>query len=342
MCAHLVTPSLGVLDTNYLPAERWEAEAAFRYYNSRQDVLGDMPLKHPITYANTHIYELDLGVTYAVTDRFDLTMDIPIQYGTRKTSIEQNFMSPTLHTMHAFGFGDMQLRGDFWLFDPKGCSDRNIALGLGARFPTGEDDLTDYSYRATGKIKRPVDPAIQPGTGGYGIILESHGYSSLFFKGLPSTSWLKNTYAYADGTYIVTPQEYNGVQSPTGDEPALTGGRKTAIIDSIPDEFLTRAGLEQMVLPSQGVAVSAGVRWEGVPGHDLIGGSSGWRLPGASLSFEPGISYTRGKNTFSVYVPIALYRVAYASAAFDHSPNPNPDLAAIADWQLIVTYTHQF
>ena len=40
-----------------------------------------MPLKHAITYANTHVYELDLATTYAVTDRFDLTMDIQIQNG---------------------------------------------------------------------------------------------------------------------------------------------------------------------------------------------------------------------------------------------------------------------
>lgn len=337
-----MTPSLGVEDTNYLPAGHWEASSAFRYYNSRQDVLGDEPLKHAIIYANTHIYELDLGTTYAVSDRFDLTMDIPIQYGTRETAQEHNFMSPALHTMRAVGFGDMQFRGDYWLFDPKHCSERNIALGIGGRFPTGENDLTDYSYRATGKKMRPVDPAIQPASGGYALIVEGHAYSSLSFKSLPSTSWLKDTYAYADGTYVVTPQEYNGVQSPTGDERALTGGQKTLTYDSIPDEFLTRAGLEEMVLPSKGVAVSAGLRWEGVPAHDLVGGSNGWRLPGASLSFEPGISYTRGKDRFSVYVPIALYRVAYKSVAFDHSPNPNPDLAAIADWQLIVTYTHEF
>src|SRR5438128_11147981 len=101
-----------------LPAGQWSASVAFRYYNSCQDVLWDEPLDHPIVYANTHVYGFDLSTTYAVTDRFDLTLEIPFQYGTRQTSAEHNFMSMTLHTMRAGGLGDMRLTGSFWLLDP--------------------------------------------------------------------------------------------------------------------------------------------------------------------------------------------------------------------------------
>jgi hypothetical protein len=209
--------------------------------------------------------------------------------------------------------------------------------------PTGVYDATDYSYRATGKILRPVDPAIQPGNGGWGIILAGHAFTSLSFPQLPYANWFTNTYAYVEGAYVVTPQEMNDTESPIGDEPALTGGIKGYIFDSIPDQFLARIGVSQIVWPSKGVSVTAGVRWEGVPAHDLIGGSFGDRIPGNTVSFEPGLTWSpRSQDSFSVFVPIAVHRYAAEDAVSQSLHVPGPGLAAIADWQLIISYTHQF
>ena len=343
MCAHLGTPGLGVEGTSTLPAGHWEASVFFRYYNSSQDVLGDQPLTVPIVYANTHVYGFTTSATYAVTDRFDLTLDIPFQYGTRQTWIEHDFNSMTLHTMRAGGLGDMRLTASYWLLDPKKSPNRNIALSLGVSMPTGVDDASDYSYRATGKVLRPVDPAIQPADGGWGIILAGHAFTSLSFPQLPYSNWFTNTFAYVEGAYVITPQEMNGVESPIGDEPALTGGIKGFIFDSIPDQFLARIGVSQIVWPSKGVSVSAGLRWEGVPAHDLIGGSFGWRIPGGSVSFEPGVTWApRAQDSFSVFVPIAVHRYATEDAVDESLVGPGPGLAAIADWQLVISYTHQF
>jgi hypothetical protein len=343
VCAHLGTPGLGVEGSSTLPAGHWEASVFFRYYNSRQDVLGDTPLDHPIVYANTHVYGFTVSATYAVTDRFDLTLDFPFQYGTRQTWIEHNFMSMTLHTMRAGGIGDMRLSASYWLFDPKKSPNRNVSLSLGVSMPTGVDDAEDFSYRARRKELRPVDPAIQPGNGAWGILVGGHAFTSLSFPQLPHSDWFVNTYAYAEGAYVITPQETNGVQSTIGDEPLLTGGFKGFIFDSVPDQFLVRAGVAQVVWPSKGVSISAGIRWEGVPPRDLIGGDLGWRLPGYSLSFEPGVTWSpRRQDSFSVYVPIAVHRHAGLDANSQSMNMTGPGLATIADWQLIVSYTHQF
>lgn len=252
-------------------------------------------------------------------------------------------MSMALHTMRAGGMGDMRLTASYWLFDPKKFPDRNISLSLGISIPTGVDDASDYSYRATGKVLRPVDPAIQPGDGGWGILVGGNAFTSLSFSQLPHSNWFVNTYAYAEGDYVITPQETNGVQSVIGDEPALTGGFKGFIYDSIPDQFLVRAGISQIVWPSKGVSVSAGIRWEGVPPHDLIGGDFGWRLPGYSLSFEPGVTWSpRRQDSFSVYVPIAVHRYAGLDANSQSMHMSGPGLATIADWQLIISFTHEF
>jgi hypothetical protein len=337
-----VTPGLGVEGTSSLPAGHWLTSVAFRFYHSYQDVSGSQVLSEPLVYANTHVYALDFAATYAVTDRFDLSLDLPFQYGTRKTWVEHDYMSLTLHTMQAAGFGNLRLTADYWLFDPATHPARNISLALGVEIPSGKDDATDYSYRATGKVLRPVDPAIQPANGGWGIILSAHAFSSLYFPRWTFTDLFKNTFAYADAIYVFTPQEMSDTQSVFGDQPALTGGDKGLMFDSIPDQFLARAGLSQVIWPKQGVSVSAGVRWEGVPAFDVIGGSNGWRIPGSAVSFEPTISLTRGKEYFSVSVPFALYRVAYKNEPATRLHDPSPGLATIAGWQLVVSYTHQF
>jgi hypothetical protein len=75
----------------------------------------------------------------------------------------------------------------------------------------------------------------------------------------------------------------------------------------------------------------------------LIGGDLGWRLPGNSLSFEPGVTWEpRRQDSFSVYVPIAVHRYAGLDANSQATHGTGPGLATIADWQLIMSFTHQF
>ncbi len=336
-----MTPGSGVEYTSVLPGGHWAFSTAFRFYNSRQDVLGDHPQAHPIIYANTHVLTLDLALTYAVTDRFDISLDVPFQYGSRATFAENDFIK--LHTVRAQGLGDIRLTGDFWLFEPKKHPDRNIAIGLGIKFPTGDEDSKDDFFRPGGKVERPVDPAIQLGDGGFGIIASFHGYSSLYFAEIPATGVLKNTFAYAEGIYLANPREKNHVQQPLGDLPQFTAGFDPGLVyDSVPDQFHARLGLGQTLWPKIGLAVSFGGLYEGVPAHDLIGGSEGWRLPGRYVDLEPGISVSVRHNYFTFSVPFAVYRHASESVPFERLHVPAPGLATIADYQILFSYTHQF
>ena len=54
------------------------------------------------------------------------------------------------------------------------------------------------------------------------------------------------------------------------------------------------------------MSVSIGGRLEGIPVHDLVGGSNGNRRAGYSLSIEPGIIYNLNKISLSAYVPVML------------------------------------
>ena len=56
------------------------------------------------------------------------------------------------------------------------------------------------------------------------------------------------------------------------------------------------------------LTLSAGLRDEGVPVHDLIGDSHGLRRPGHNLSFESGIIYNLNKVSLYSYVPVIIAR----------------------------------
>jgi hypothetical protein len=328
-----MSPSLGVQGTTYLKPHEWLVSVSFRSLHSFRDFQGSKALpvpSGPDLYANTHVYTFDVSGTYAVNKRFSVTIGIPIQHGSRQTYYEHDAV--TLHTMKASGVGDLKVTGNFWLLDPSCHKNGNIAVGVGLKAPTGNHGARDFSFRTTGRVSRPVDPAIQLGDGGWGILLTAHAFKKLADK----------TVAYAEGTYLSNPKEMNGTQSPFGDVPALTGGDIGYIIDSVPDQYLARGGITQTVWPKKGLSVSAGIRFEGVPAHDLIGGSEGYRLPGYAISIEPGFSISRHKNLFELTVPVAVRRHATKSVADLRTGNPVGGIAALADYLIIASYSRRF
>ena len=161
---------------------------------------------------------------------------------------------------------------------------------------TGKKDVRDtfQTYNATTDtvlgVERTVDQSIQPGTGGYGIILGVSGYRQL---GMGFTG-------YANASYTVTPQETNGV-------PTFRSGAYEGIM-SITDTYLGRIGVEYALVAAPSVSLSMGLRIEGVPVFDLVGGSQGFRRPGYSVAIEPGISINRPKWSARLYVPYAIQR----------------------------------
>jgi len=307
------------------------ATVAYRYFHSFRDfnANGD-EVNIPFIKNDTYVDLWDLSATYAVTKRVSLTLELPIQYGSRTNSAEHDGVH--VHVMRAAGIGDIRLSANFWLLNTDKHPDQNISLGLGVKAPTGDDAATDYSYRPTGPELRPVDPAIQPGDGGWGIILSGNAFAKVY----------KNTFAYLNGFYLINPRETNGVHTVNFDVPPFTQGDKGLMVDSVPDQSMVRGGLAAAIWPKIGLSGSLGARWEGIPSHDLIGGSDGWRLPGYSVSIEPGVSISHGKEYLSVTAPLALYRYGIVSVPFARTHDPLGGVASFADYQINVTYSHEF
>ncbi len=304
---------------------------AYRFFHSFRDfnANGD-EVSIPLIKNDTYVDLFDVSATYGVTSRLSLTLEIPFQYGSRTNAAEHDGVH--VHTMRAFGLGDLRLTANLLLLDPAKHPDQNISLGLGVKTPTGDDAVTDTSFRPTGPEERAVDPAIEPGDGGWGIILTGAAFAKIY----------KNTLAYVSGLYLINPRETNGVRTVNFDVPPFTSGDKGLMVNSVPDQVLVRGGLTYAIWPSKGLDLSLGGRWEGIPAHDLVGGSDGWRLPGFSVSIEPGISYVHGKDYLSVTTPVAVYRYGLVSVPFARTHSPLGGVASFSDYQINVTLSHQF
>jgi hypothetical protein len=234
--------------------------------------------------------------------------------------------------MRAGGLQDVRLIGNYWLLDPDKNPNQNVAVRFGLKAPTGDRSATDFSYRGAVRVRRPVDPAIQPGDGGWGLVFGTQAFKRVF----------KRTFLYLQGTYLSNSREMNGTQTPFGDLPGLTGGDIGYIVDSVPDQYLGQIGLAQTVWPEKRLSVTFGVRIDGVPSHDLIGGSEGWRLPGYNISLEPGLAISRGKNWFSFTVPVAVKSYGSTSLADARTNSPFAGIVSLADSQVTFSYSRRF
>ena len=268
---------------------------------------------------------IDVSLSYGFTARWTATLDLPYIDAERSSVFEHT--DGQRHSMRSSGLGDIRLVTDCWLFDPHQHMDGNIALGIGVKAPTGDDKASDTSHRATGPVHRPVDQSIQPGDGGWGMILQLQAYQKIY----------QHLYGYVQGSYLFTPQEHNQTEAVTAD--MRPPGPMT--LNSIGDQYFGRGGFSYLILPAQGLTLSLGGRIEGVPVYDAIGDSLGYRQPGYTVSIEPGISWMGKKSSLSILAPVAVYRNRERSAAEIAMGRPGGD-ASFADFSILATFSHRF
>ena len=203
------------------------------------------------------------------------------------------------------------------MFKPPTESRQNVAIGFGMKFPTGNPGVTNI---VNGQV-RTVDQSIQLGDGGYGFSLDAQAYKGVGFATF-----------FGLGTYLFNPRVNNGV--PTG------RGRPSEAIMSVPDQYLYRGGVIVPTPKLRGLSFSFGIRGEGIPVRDAFGKSTDFRRPGVAISLDPGLIYSRGKDQWSVNVPVAMYRNRKQSVP-DIMDNRHGD-AAFADQFLVLGYSRRF
>ena len=275
----------------------WELNLNNRYFKSYKHFVGTVEQKQRVkegTEVINHAYELDITATRTLNSRWSVAMTLPILDFSRSSLYEHD--GATRHSTHSFGIGDARFSAYRWMFDPKTSHKGNVQLGLGIKLPTGNYNYMDYFYKkADSSVLGPVDQSIQPGDGGTGLTFELNSFYNFSHK----------LGVYGSFFYLSNPREVNGTSTARGGTASATAKKYNTDVMSVPDLFMTRAGVSYMVSHFN---FSGGIRIEGLPSKDLIGGSRGFRRPGYIISAEPGVTYVAKKISFNLAVPFALKR----------------------------------
>jgi hypothetical protein len=288
----------------------------YRVFNSNKYFIGTEEIARPTAVRN-HQNIFDVGIEYRVSPRWSLIADAPVFNGTR------NQIYPPSGVYQVSGVGDLTVGAQAWLFRPPTENGGNIAVSLSLKAPTGIDNATGSALYKGQIIKATADQSMQPGDGGWGFVAATQAYKRLW----------RGSFGYLQGQYLVNPMDTNGV--PTFRSQPGQG------VMSIPDQYLWRVGLSQGIPKVRGLAMSLGVRDEGVPAHDLIGGNDGFRRPGYIVSLDPGLMLNYKRDTLSVNGPWALARNREPSVPEIENNTKNGD-AFFADYTVVVGISHHF
>ena len=336
MATRVSPPMLGLADTpSYLQEGEYESSLSLRHYESSRHFYDNNKEVIPANAPRVERTILDASMTYMFTASDSFTMSIPYQWGV----FDRSPIPPYNGSKdHASGLGDVALTYRHWVLDPKTNPQHNVRLGIGLKLPTGNDAVMtnrlvnvapagnppDWEWR-----RGPADVAIQPGDGGFGIILGAEGFQHLS----------RNALMYGELTYLANPRGNNGVNNQWGGP----GPYVPDPVTSVPDYFLGRAGLA-LAEPAGWTGGSAllGFRIEGQPVHDLIGSNSGFRRPGFTLAFEPGIGYGWAKWSTFLSVPITIYRERWRSVDELRAGRTSAVSAAFADYNIIAGITRRW
>src|SRR5262245_26137404 len=326
------TPGFGVQGTGYPAAGEWGFTLGWRYqesdrhfvgseYQGQRDELGNQVINH--------VNLMDLNIRYQASLRTELSLGVPIFMATRS----QTYRDPattnlTRYQTAARGVGDIFFTARRWTFDPDTHPGGNLQFGVGVKIPTGQNNATDtfkvVSGNAVTNQIRTVDQSIQPGDGGFGILVDFNTFTAIA-GGKASL--------YAGGAYLSTPGEKSNVQT-------YRNGAGEEVM-SIADQYLARGGIAFPIPKSVNMTFSGGIRLEGVPARDIIGGDNGFRRPGIAVSIEPAVNMiVKGKNAVTIAVPFAIYRNRFQSVP-DMARGAHGD-AAFADYLILGGYSRKF
>lgn len=304
MLVRQTAPVIGAADSAYQVPGEWQFNVGLRTLRSDTHYRLD-DRQHEREELGTFVinrqHAADLTIGYALTQRFSVAAGVP--YIGASWSIPTP-TSPALGPraqQDARGIGDISVTGRGWIFDPATRATGNLGIGIGVKAPTGDYRAQDRFPDRTGSNNelRFVDQSIQPGDGGWGVMFEVQGFKRF-----------GRVLAFGSGSYLANPRNTNGTPSltvtrlPPGAQPAPTAFDR--LVNSVPDQYVTRIGA---AIPlRRGLGLNAAYRVEGQRRYDLFGKSNGFRRPGVAMFIEPGLTYSLGRGTLSVSLPLSFYR----------------------------------
>jgi hypothetical protein len=307
----------------YLETGDWSVVVGYRHQFSYKHFVGDVEQTYRVQQGTEVMNKINLeniDITYQATPRFSFTLSVPVLLASRRGN-------SSYYTSTTSGIGDASLMATGWLWNPRRAKRGNISIGLGVQGPTGKDNEANNVYTsatATAPTLTTADYSIQPGSGGWGMVLQWQAFRA---AGSAFTF-------YTDGDYLATQGGTNNVlRSASALSQPLTA------YNAIQDQYLMEAGVAHPISAIKGLTLTFGPRMEGVPAKNLIGDNLGFRRPGFAISVAPGFVYSRGRNMFQFSVGKAIYRDRTRSVP-DVMLGTHGD-AAFADYVWLASYTYR-
>ena len=283
-----ITPvNLGGEGQAYQPGREWQLTLAYRRLVSKDWFVGkeeNSALAPGGTSPEFRIHTLVADVAYAVNDRYRLRVSVPLSSG----SLTRTWPDKAVHEQTATGIGDVTVMAEAWTMKPRTHERGNIAIGVGVKVPTGSHKIASQFYTAAGAVDFPADQTIQPGDGGWSVLLETRAFRQI----------TERMHAYGFASYMISPKARSDVEWVPG----------SGQYWSVPDVYSARLGAAFAVLPDHGLTVNLGARIDGIPVHDLIGGGDDDTIKRTAyvIFADPGLSYSRGRSMVTVSVPYRL------------------------------------
>lgn len=311
---------LGSLDAGGEVSSTWRHNLTvvigYRVFNSNKYFQGSTEIARPNAVRN-HQNIFDVGIEYVLTPHWSLIADVPVYNGTR------NQIYPPSGIFEVSGLGDISIGAQRWLFREPTENGGNVAVSASLKIPTGLKDATGAALYKGNTIIATADQSMQPGDGGWGFNVGTQAHKRLW----------RIAMAYAEANYLFNPENTNGV--------ATFRSQPGQGVMSVADQYLYRAGVSQGIPKLRGLAMSLGVRGEGVPVRDLLGSSDGFRRPGNIVSLDPGLMFEYKRESIYVNGPWALYRNRPPSVPEIQYSITNGD-AFFSDYTIIANFAHRF
>ena len=287
-----------LLDNSFSTSD-WQLNINNRYFKSFRDFKGKVDMKTAKqNEAVVKSFTTEISMARFLRNGWSLNVSIPIAVNSRTASLEHGGPNTARHTTNSFGIGDIRFTAYKWVLKPTVKQKGNIQVGLGIKFPTGAYNYQDYFYRNDStKILAAVNPSIQLGDGGTGIITELNTFYIL--------NATRTISLYGNFYYMANPREQNGTAITNGRVPPRIDSLANNIVLSVADQYSMRGGVDYSL---KKWVFSMGVRYEGTPVNDLLGGSEGVRRAGYNFSVEPGLVYKMKKASLYAYVPVIVSR----------------------------------
>ncbi len=273
----------------------WQVNTFYRYFKSFRHYRGTAEQTERVELGSdvrNYSNFVDINVVKHINSRWSMGLTLPFQ-SIKRTSLYEHD-GKTRHATSATGLGDVRLSVYAMLFKPNRWG--NLQAGLGVKLPTGDYNYQDWFYKNdTTYSFGAVDQSIQPGDGGTGISLELNGNVNLY-KGLG---------LYGNFYYMSNPRNVNGTSTTRGGTASATALKYRTNVMSCSDQYAVRGGVNYGF---HGLFLGVGLRMEGIPAEDLIGGSDGFRRPGYTVGVEPNLAYSWNRYDIQISMPYAIKR----------------------------------